>query len=176
MSRGNGRYTEALQAWGAGSASGWAVAPRWFRFFRLANGTPWWVVDAASPVEVQADLSDAYDLRLFDSERCLTWRYEQRQRAGRWSTLTDTVAATRGWSPLGGVQQRLIAGTVAESAHGWSLMAGAAGTGLWVPVAAPKGASIAQQLVEYVSSDDRHGNRAVAAERVCGWEKLNGRV
>lgn len=171
MSSGNGTVAQALDAWGGAPASGYAVAPRWFRFFRFEGGIPRWMSDGRWPVEEAADLAEAYQVMVFDADARLLWRYDQARRDGRWATLTDAVASERGWRRLGGVQRRLVAGRVSDGVSGWSLMTGGTDARLWVPVAATVGASVALRVVEYVSGGgDLHGNRAVVADRICGWE------
>lgn len=176
MSRVEGVVGAAVAAWGADAAWGWAIAPGWTKLLRLSRGRVLCVREKGSIAdEVEADLSTAYEVRVFDHERQLTWRYDQAARVGRWSVLDDAAARARGWLPAHEHADRLVAGVADRNIAGWSRTRGGAGSTIWVPFEVAPGKHIVLRVVEYVTGwaeDEPHGNVAVAAERACGWKEL----
>lgn len=123
-----------------------------------------------SPVSLDA----AYDVRVFHADREWHWWWDQRLRAGRWSVLDDALAETRGWSRHGTIGQRLLRGTIIETAGNWTRLHDGHSRPMWVPVTTRDANSdVAIGVVEYCSVDEprgrggeAHGNVGVIAERL----------
>ena len=122
------------------------------------------------------DLTWVYDVRLFSVDAELHWWWDQRARQGRYVCLDESIATARGWKPLLSHTQRLLRGAVTEPGpddSGWSRLHDGHSRPLWIPFRAARSRRVALGAVEYVSADRRHGNRAVIAERLTGFEEVS---
>lgn len=124
------------------------------------------------------DVTEAYDVRVFDAEHEWHWWWDQRGRQGRWAVLDDEVARARGWFRLHEEGTRLLRGEVMTVKDGWAQLHDGHSRPLWVPLgsqeidhARPR-SRVQIGAVEYASVDDphddsiTHGNAGVAAERL----------
>lgn len=121
------------------------------------------------------DLDWIYDLRVFSEDAEFHWWWDQDARDGRHAILDDAAATGRGWEPLLSHPQRLVRGTVTHTTPedgGWSRLHDGHSRPLWIPFQAQPSRRVGLGVVEYVRTDERHGNCGVVAERFTGFKEV----
>jgi CRISPR-associated protein (TIGR03984 family) len=157
-------------------AVGFMYSPNAASWFRLHGTTPW---GPHHPV----DISDAYELHLFDAQRELRWLHHA-DGLGTAVAIAETGTALPEGTEVSDPRRpsavtrirRILAGNAQPGPEGWSLLTSPRYSATWLPIDADTPTqSVGLLSIEYAVQDG-HGNLTAIDARLVGLDTASRRT